>query len=82
MGPEHLLLLHNLRHVELLVELEARHRAIRATREARAERIRALRRAADGAGESLRQTAGIATGRPRTAARATPAACDAACAAV
>jgi hypothetical protein len=79
MGPEQLLLLHNLRHVELLVELEDHARAVRATRKARAERIRALRQAADGAVESLRQTAGVLTGHPRTAARATDV-CDGACA--
>jgi hypothetical protein len=90
MGPEYLLLLHNLGHAELLVELEARARAIRTVREARAERIRALRRAADGAGTSIRRAAGVLTGhpltgrpltgRPLTGDRTPTPACDVACA--
>jgi hypothetical protein len=80
MGPEYLLLLHNLGHAELLVELEGRARAIRAMREARAERIRALRRAADGAGASIRRAARALTGRPGAVDRAPAHACDPACA--
>jgi hypothetical protein len=80
MGPEYLLLLHNLGHAELLVELEGRARAIRAAREARAARIRALRQAAAGAGPSIRRAAGRLTGRPLTVDRAPAHACDPACA--
>jgi hypothetical protein len=79
MGPECLLLLHNLGHAELLVELEGRARAIR---EARAARIRALRQAAAVAGPSIRRAAGRLTGRPRTVDRAPAYACDPACATV